>query len=174
MASVVACACTARGFRPAISGLECFWGVALTELDAAHVAWALPSADLAGVVTRHAMFHEHRSGRLPYVLFIWNYLRLLDAWESLSLSSQFVLPVVAAWHVLEGRLRGGFSVELSSVVAHLHLGQASREPLDLEPGKPLRSAGTQQLDSTWGHLKLWRSSVGRVKNLISQKANPKI
>ena len=23
---------------PAISGLECFWGVALTELDAAHVA----------------------------------------------------------------------------------------------------------------------------------------
>ena len=164
MASVVACACTARGFRPAISGLECFWGVALTELDAAHVAWALPSADLAGV---HAMFHEHRSERLPYVLFIWNYLRLLDAWEILPLSSQFDLPVVAAWHVLEGRLRGGFSVELSSVVAYLHSGQASREPLDLEPGKPLKSAGTQQLDSTWGHLKLWRSSVGRVKNLIN-------
>ena len=94
--------------------------MALTELDAAHVAWALPSADFAGVVTRHAMFHEHRSGRLPYVLFIWNYLRLLDAWESLSQSSQCVLPVVAAWHVLEGRLRGGFSVELSSIVAYLH------------------------------------------------------
>ena len=115
-----------------------------------------------------------RGGRLPYVLFIWNYLRLLDAWESLSLSSQFALPVVAAWHVLQGRLRGGFSVELSSVVAYLRSGQASREPLDLEPGKPLKLAGTQQLDSTWGHLKLWRSSVGRVKNLVSQKANTKI
>ena len=40
---------------PAISGLECFWSVALTELDGAHIAWALPSADPAGVVTRHAM-----------------------------------------------------------------------------------------------------------------------
>ena len=118
-------------------------------------------------------FHEHRRGRLLYVLFIWNYLRLLDAWESLSLSSQFVLPVVAAWRVLEGRLRGGFSVELSSIVAYLHSGQASREPLDLEPGKPLKSAGTQQLDCTWGHLKLWRSSVGRVKNLTSQRQTPK-
>ena len=39
----------------------------------------------------------------------------------------------------------GFSVELSSVVAYLRSGQASREPLDLEPGKLLKSAGTQSL-----------------------------
>ena len=119
---------------PAISGLECFWAVALTELDAAHVAWSLPSADLAGVVTRHAMFHEHRSGRLPYVLLIWHYLRLLDAWESLSLFSHFALPVVAAWHVLQGRMRAGFSVdELSCVVAYLRSGQLSQGPLELQP-----------------------------------------
>ena len=40
--------------------------------------------------------------------------------------------------------------------------------------KPLKSAGMQQLDSTWDHLRLWRSSVGRVKNLVSQKATPTI
>ncbi|CAE7446111.1 unnamed protein product, partial [Symbiodinium pilosum] len=80
------------------------------------------------------MFHEHRSGRLPYVLLIWNYLRLLDAWESLSLFSHFALPVVAAWHVLQGRMRAGFSVdELSCVVAYLRSGQLSQGPLELQP-----------------------------------------